>query len=262
MSNSVRPQGQQPTRLLCHTGFSRREYWSGLPFPSHFTLIIYVTVLSSNSHIWGMGIRISSCQLGLWGAQLCTILCSPMDYSLPDSSVHRILQARILEWIAISFSRASSNPGIKSVSLGSPALPGGFFTTHVWFFMTPRAAACQASLSLTISWSLPKFMSIASVMPSSHSILCPSLLLLPSISPSIKIFSNELAVHSWWPKYWSFSFSISPSDEYSGLISFKIDRFDLLAVQGTLKSLLQHHCLKASILRCSACLWSSSHNHT
>ena len=117
---------------------------------------------------------------------------------------------------------------------------------------TPWTAARQASLSLTISRSLPEFMSIASVRPSNHFILCPPLLLLPSISPRIKIFSNELAVHSWWPKYWSFFFSISPSDEYSGLISFKIDRFDLLAVQGTLKSLLQTHSLKALILWHSA----------
>ena len=115
-----------------------------------------------------------------------------------------------------------------------------------------RAAAHQASLSLTISRSLPTFIAIASVMPSNHFIQCPLLLLLPSISPSIKIFSNELAVHSRWPKYWSFSFSISPCNEYSGLISFKIDRFVLLAVQETLRSLLQHLCLKASILRCSA----------
>ena len=95
-------------------------------------------------------------------------------------------------------------------------------------------------------------MSIESVIPSKHLILCHTLLLLPSISPSIRVFSNELALHIRWPKYWSFNFSISPANEYSGLISFRIDRFDLLAVQGTLKSLLQHHCSKASILRHSA----------
>ena len=108
----------------------------------------------------------------------------------------------------------------------------------------------KASWSLTISWSLPKFMSIASVMPSSHLILWHSL--LPSIYPSIRDFSNELTVHIRWPKYWSFSFSISPSNEYSGLISLRIDCFSLLAVQGTLRSLLQHHSLKALILWCSA----------
>ena len=116
--------------------------------------------------------------------------------------------------------------------------------------MTPWTAAQQASLSITNSWSLLKLMSIDSVMPSSD-ILCRSLL-LPSIFPSIRVFSNESALHIWWPEYRSFSFSISPSNEYSGLISFRIDWFDLLAVQGTLKSLLQHHSSKASILECSA----------
>ena len=115
----------------------------------------------------------------------------------------------------------------------------------------PWTAACQASLSFTVSQSLPKLMSIESVMPSNHLILC-RLLLLPSIFPSIRGFSSESALHIRWPKYSSFSFSISPSNEYSGLISFKIDWFDLLVVQGTLKSLLQHHSSKASILWCSA----------
>ena len=109
----------------------------------------------------------------------------------------------------------------------------------------------HVSLSLTVSWSLPKFMSIALVIPSSHLILWHPLLLLPSIFPSIRDFSNELAVHIRWPKYWNFSFSISTSNKYSGLISFKIDWFDLLAVQGTPKS-LQHHSSKASILQLSA----------
>ena len=113
-------------------------------------------------------------------------------------------------------------------------------------------AACQASLSLTISWSLPKFMSIDLMMPFNHLILCRPLRFLPSIFPSITVFSNELAVHIRWPKYRSFSFSISPSNEYSVLISCRIDWFDLLAVQGTLKSLLQYHNLNTSILWCSA----------
>ena len=107
-------------------------------------------------------------------------------------------------------------------------------------------------LSFTISWSLPKLMSIESLMPSNHFILYHPLLLLPSIFPSIRVFSNESAVCITWLKYWSFSFSISPSNEYSGLIPLRIDWFDLLAVQGTLKNLLQHHCSKASILRHSA----------
>ena len=118
--------------------------------------------------------------------------------------------------------------------------------------MTPWIAARQAFLSITNSQSLLNLMTIESVVPSNYLILCHLLLFLPSIFPSIRVFSNELALYIGWPKYWSFSFSISPSNEYSGLISFRIDRFDLLPVQGTLKSLLQHHSSKASILRCSA----------
>ena len=113
--------------------------------------------------------------------------------------------------------------------------------SHVWLFATPWTTACQASLSITNSWSLPKLMSIESVMPSNHLILWCPLLLPPSIFPSIRIFSNESAVPIRWPKYWSFSFNISPSNEHPGLISFRMDSLDLLAVQGTLKSLLQHH---------------------
>ena len=116
----------------------------------------------------------------------------------------------------------------------------------------PWTAACQASLSITNSQSLLKLMCIESVMPSNHLILCHPLLLLPSISPSIRVFSKESVLRIRWPKYWSFSFSISPSSEYSGLISFRMNWFDLLAVQGTLKSLLQHHSSKALILRHSA----------
>ena len=119
---------------------------------------------------------------------------------------------------------------------------------RVRLFVTPRTPARQASLSITNSRSLPKPMSIESVMPSNHLILCRSLLLLPSIFPSIRVFSNESALCIRWPKYWSFSFSISTYNECSGLISFRIDWFDILAVQGTLKSLLQHHNLKASVL--------------
>ena len=119
-------------------------------------------------------------------------------------------------------------------------------------FATPWTAARQASLSITISQSLLKFMSTESVMPSNYLILCCPLLPLPSIFPSIRVFSNESVLHIRWPKYWSLSFSITSSNEYSGLISFRIDWFDFLAVQGTLKSLLQHHSSKASIPQCSA----------
>ena len=122
----------------------------------------------------------------------------------------------------------------------------------VWLFATPWTAAHQASLSITNSRSLLKLMSLESVMPSNHLILCCPLLLPPSIFLSIRIFSNESVLHFRWPKYWSFSLSISPSNEYSGLISFRMDWLNLLAVQGTLKGLLQHHSLIVSILQCSA----------
>ena len=124
--------------------------------------------------------------------------------------------------------------------------------SHVQLFATPWTAAPQASVSFTISQSLLKLMSIESVMPSNHLILCCPLLLLPSVFPSIRVFSNESALRIKCPKYWSFNFSISPSNEYSGLVSFRMDWFDLLAVQGTLNSLLQHQSSKASILQFSA----------
>ena len=136
---------------------------------------------------------------------------------------------------------------------------------HVWLFATRWIA--HARLPCPACWSLFRFMSIKSVMPSNHLILCRPLLLLPSVFPSIRVFSNESVLHIRWPKYWSFSFSISPSIEYLGLISFRIDWFDLLAVQGTLKSRLQHHSSKATILWCSAffivqlsCTFSDSYN--
>ena len=141
-------------------------------------------------------------------AQSCPSLSDPMDCSLPGSSVHRIFQSRVLEWVAIAFS-----------------------------YQLP---------------SLLKFMPIESVMPSNHLILWHPLLLPPSIFPNIRVFSNESALYIRWPKFQSSSFSISPSNEYSGLISSTMDSLDLLAVEGTLKSLLQHHSLKASILLCSA----------
>ena len=133
--------------------------------------------------------------------------------------------------------------------------------SRVRLFVIPWTAACQASLSITNSESLLKLMSTESVMPSNNLIHCHPLFLLPSIFPSIRVFSNESVLCIMWPKYWSFSFSISPSNEYSGLIIFRLDWLDFLAVQGTLKSLPQHYSSKASILRCSA-LWSNSHIHT
>ena len=124
--------------------------------------------------------------------------------------------------------------------------------SRVQLFVTPWTAARQASLSITNSWSLPKLMSIESVMPSNHFILCCPLLLPPSIFPSIRVFSNESVLHIRWPKFWSFSLNISPSNEHPGLISFRMDWLDLFAVQGTLKNLLQHHSSKTSIIWCSA----------
>ena len=156
-------------------------------------------------------------------------------------------------------SRACCRPWLPLLSPASSLPPITFLSfssvqslSHVRLFVTPWTVACQASLPITNSWSLLRLRSIKSMMPSNHLILCRSLLLLPSVFPSIRVFSNESALHIRWPKYWSFSFSISPSSEYSGLISFRNDWLDLLAVQGTLKSLLQHHSSKASILLHSA----------
>ena len=130
--------------------------------------------------------------------------------------------------------------------------------SRVQLFVTPRSAAPPASLSFTVSWNFLKLMCIESVMPSNHLILCHPLL-LPSIFPSIRVFSSQSVLRIKWPSYWNFSFSISPSNEYSVLISFRIDWFDLLAHQRTLKSLLQHHNSKTSIFSAQLSLWSSSH---
>ena len=168
-----------------------------------------------------------------------------MDYSPPSSPIHGILQERILEWVAMPSSRGSSWPRDRIASLKSlHCFSSVQLLSQFWLFATPWTAAHQASLSITKSLSPPKLMSIESVMPSNYLILCCPLLFL--------VFSNESALHIKWPKYWSFSFSISPSNEHRGLISFRMDWLDLLAVQGTLKSLLQHHSSKASILQCSA----------
>ena len=133
--------------------------------------------------------------------------------------------------------------------------------SRVWLFVTPWIAACQATLSITSSRNSPRLMSIKSVMPSSHLILYCPLLLLPPIPPRIRVFSNESGLRIRWPKYWSFSVNISPIIEHPGLISFRMDWLDLVAVQGTLKSLLQQHSSKTSILRHSAFFWSNSHIH-
>ena len=170
-------------------------------------------------------------------------------------------------WVPFPPPRGLPYPRIKSVF---PALARRFFTTEppgkplsvlfssvqslscVRLFLTPQTTACQASLSITNSWCLPKLMFIELVIPSNHLIFCHPLLLLPSLFPNIRVFSNESAFHIRWPKYWSFSFNISLCNEHLGPISLRMDWLDLLAVQGTLKSLLQHHSSKASILWCSA----------
>ena len=210
-------------------------------------------------------------------AQPCPTVCNAIDWSLPPSSFHGILQTRIQKWAGTSFSRRSSRTRYQAWVF---QIAGRFFfvwdnreahnnvsiqfssvqlLSHVWLCATPWIPARQASLSITISRSSLKVTSIKLVMPSSHLILCRPLLLLPPVPPSIRVFSSESTLHMRWPKYRNFSFSIIPSNEHSGLISFRMGLLDLLAVQGTLKSLLQHHSSKASILWCSAfILWRSA----
>ena len=197
-------------------------------------------------------------------AQSCPILCDFMDYSLPGFYIHGIFQARILEWVIITFSSRSSRArdwtwvscivGTRFTIWTTRGVPtiDSVESSHVSLFVTPWTAAGQASLSSTNSQSLPKLMSIESVTTSNHLILCLSFLFLPSIFLSIRVFSNESTLHVRWPKYSSFSFNIRPSKEHSGLISFRMEWLDLLAIQGTVKSLRQHHSSKASILWCSA----------
>ena len=167
-----------------------------------------------------------------------------MDREAWHAAVHGVSKSWtwLSDWTTICDLHSYNSNQFSSVQLLS----------RVQLFVTPWTAARQASLSITNSRSLLKLMSIESVMASNHLILCPPLLFLPSIFPRIRVFPNESALHIKWPKYWSFSFSISPSNEYSELISFRMDWFDLLAVEGTLKSYLQHHSSKASILQCSA----------
>ena len=163
------------------------------------------------------------------------------------------LQPLLLFW-SLHFPNVSCNRYYQKIWHPAATLFSSVQTLSRWLFVTPWTAACQAYLSISNSRSLLKLTSIELVMPSKHLILCHPLLLPPSIFPSIRGFSNESVLPIRWPKDWSFSFTISPSNEYSGLISFRIDWFDLLAVQGTLKSFLQNHSLKASILRHSAFL--------
>ena len=184
-----------------------------------------------------------------------------VSYSSGDSPGPAVLSHRDKQLLGDNCSvKASCNTRLLRKAqrlLGQQEGWGHFFSSvqslsRVRLSVTPWTAAHQASLSITNSWSLPKHMSIESVMPSNHLILCCPLLLAPSIPPSIRVFSNESSLRTKWPEYWSFSFSSSPSNEHPGLISFRMYWLDLLAVQGTLKSLLQHHSSKASVLWCSA----------
>ena len=174
------------------------------------------------------------------------MISSMKPFLIPVSSPGRI-KFRVLQEITSNGFVYTVPPPSLACSVQFSSVPQSCLT-----LATPWTVAHQASLSITSSWSLCKLMSIASVMPSNHLILCHPLLLLPSIFPSIRVFSNESVLLIRWPNYWSFSFSISPCNEYSRLISFRMDWLDLLAVQGTLKSLLQHHSSKASIPQCSA----------
>ena len=204
-------------------------------------------------------------------AKSCPTLLQPYELSSTGSSVHGISQERILEWVAISFSRGSS--WLRDWTCVSCVPCINIWIIYHWTtreahqmfrevhfssvtqscptLCNPWIAALQAFLSITNSQSSLKLMSIELVMPSSHLTLCHSLLLLPPIPPSIGVFSNESTLRLRWLKYWSFSFSISPSKEHPGLVSFRMGWLDLLAVQGILKSLLQHHSSEASILWCS-----------
>ena len=186
-----------------------------------------------STHLWFSSVQ-SLSRVWLW---------EPMNYSTPGLPVHHQLPDFTQTQIRICNSCCS-------------------VTQSCLTFVTPRNAACQASVTFTISRSLLRLMSLESVMPSNHLVLYHPLLLLPSIFPRIRVFANESALRIRWLNYWSFSFSVHLSNEYSGLISFRIDWLDLLAVQGTLKNLLQHHSSKASGFGTQLSLWLNSHIHT
>ena len=229
MSNSVQTHRWQPTRLPRPWDSPGKNTGVGCHF------LLQCRKVKSESEV----------------TQSCLTLSNLRDCSLPGSFVHGY--SRQEYWSGVPL------PSLKNVSQFS----WGQSLSRVWLFATPSTAAHQASLFITNSWSLLKLMSFESVMSSNHLILCHPLLLLPSVFPNIRVFSNELAVCiQWdlgWPNYRNFSFSISPSNEYSKLTAFSLDRFDLLAVQGTLKSLLQHHDSKHQFFSAQHSSWSSSH---
>ena len=210
-------------------GFSRQEYWSGLPF-------------LSPGDLPDPGIEPRSPALQADAGRRFNLWTTRYIIHIPYSCTLRCT----IQWVLI-YSKGCATITIISVQFSSVQL-----LSHVRLFVTPWIAAHQASMAITNSWSLLKLTSIESVMPSNHLIFCRPLLLLPSVFPNIRVFSSQSVLHIKWPNYWCFSFSISPCNEYSGLVSFRMDWLDLLAVQGTLKSLLQHHSSKASILWYSA----------
>ena len=252
-------------------GFSRQEYWSGLPFPSlgdpsdsgikpwspglqadslpSIHMHIFFSSLIKMNHVISLSSSLLT-KIHLVLATAAATMAESAERRFQDSS--RLWKHQ--QWICHSllYLEVASLPTDADLCYCSVTKSCPYFESR-----TPWTAACQASFFSTISWSLLKFMSVESVVLSNHLILCRSLL-LPSIFPSIRVLSNESVLCIMWPKYWSFSFSISLSSEYSVLISFRIDWFDFLAVQGTLKSLLQHHNSRASVLQCSE-LWSNSH---
>ena len=253
MSNSVRPHRWQPTRPHCPWDSPGKNTGVGCHF------LLQCTEVKSESEV----------------AKSCLTLSDPMDCSLPGSSVH----GRSIFISSVHFLGKSTGVGchclLRYIAQGTVfstlySLYRKRILTRFKFssvaqscqlFATPWTVASQASLSITNFWSLLKFMFINLVMPPNNLIFCLPLYLLPLIFPSIRDFSDKSVLPIRWPKYWRLSFSIGPSNEYSGLISFRVDWLDLLAVQGTLNSLVQHRSLKASMLLCSAFFRSSSHIH-
>ena len=229
---------------------SNCEHWRILPLSQHsptalFSYLAFPLSLPQLQTACSHTVILKSRKGEKVGEGKESLLCFPFQIRSEKTlrSPHRLpLSSPWPEQAYIPHSKPITNKEISSVQSFS----------CVQLFAIPWTAAHQASLSITNSWSLLKLMSIKSVMPSNHLILCYPLLLLPSVFPSIRVFSNESVLRIRWPEYWSFSFNISPSNEYSGLVSFRMDWLDPLAVQGTLKSLLQDHSSKASILWCSA----------
>ena len=218
-------------------GFSRQEYWSGLPFPSPVDHVLSeLSTTTDPSWVALHGMAYSFIELeslwSMWSDWLVSCDCGFHSVCPLMEKDKRLMEASWWQRLTEGENRSCSDgQGHAQIRLDQ-------LLSHVWLFVTPWITAHQASLSITNSRSSPRLTFIESVMPSSHLILCRPFLLLLPIPPSIRVFSTESTLHMRWPKYWSFSFSIIPSKEHSGLISFRMDWLDLLAVQGTLKSLL------------------------